>query len=102
MGGEESPFTADSRLARATMNIYGPNFALLMQTPNFALMTPTSISGAGSNGGHSETKQAQQHPAPKAGGETAPAFAMSFAAINGAYAPPVFTSHLSHKIIHAK
>ncbi|XP_047180751.1 protein TIME FOR COFFEE isoform X2 [Vigna umbellata] len=88
MGGEDSPSTADSRLTRATMNIYGPNFALPMQTPNFALMTPTSISGAGSNGGHTETKQAQQHPGQKAGGETAPAFAMSFAPINGASAPP--------------
>ncbi|WVY98861.1 hypothetical protein V8G54_031012 [Vigna mungo] len=87
MGGEDSPSTADSRLTRATMNIYGPNFALPMQTPNFALMTPTSISGAASNGGHSETKQAQQHPGPKAGGETAPAFAMSFTPINGASAP---------------
>ncbi|KAK7280147.1 hypothetical protein RJT34_25209 [Clitoria ternatea] len=86
MGGEDSPSTADSRLTRATMNmnIYGQNFAMPMQTPNFALMTPASISGAGSNGGHSEKKQTQQHPGSKAGGETAPAFAMSFASINGA------------------
>jgi len=88
MGGEDSPSTADSRLTRATMNIYGQNFAMPMQTPNFALMTPASISGAGSNGGHAEKKQAQQHPGPKAGGETAPAFAMSFAPINGASGAP--------------
>ncbi|KHN02705.1 Protein TIME FOR COFFEE [Glycine soja] len=84
MGGEDSPSTADSRLARATMNIYGQNFAMPMQSPNFALMTPASISAAGSNGGHGEKKQPQQHPGPKAGGETAPAFAMSFASMNGA------------------
>lgn len=85
-GGEDSPSTADSRLTRATMNIYGQNFAMPMQTSNFALMTPASISGAGSNGGHGEKKQPQQHPAPKAGGETSQAFAMSFASINGATA----------------
>lgn len=88
MGGEDSPSTADSRLTRATMNIYGQNFAMPMQTPNFALMTPASISGAGSNGGHSEKKQSQQHPGPKAGGETGPAFAMSFAPINGVSGAP--------------
>jgi len=88
IGGEDSPSTADSRLTRATMNIYGQNFAMPMQTPNFALMTPASISGAGSNGGHSEKKQPQQHPGPKAGGETAPAFAMSFAPINGVSGAP--------------
>ncbi|XP_027367092.1 protein TIME FOR COFFEE isoform X2 [Abrus precatorius] len=86
MGGEDSPSTADSRLTRATMNIYGQNFAMPMQVPNFALMTPASISGVGSNGNHSEKKQPQQHPGPKAGGETSPAFAMSFASINGATA----------------
>ncbi|XP_061338597.1 protein TIME FOR COFFEE-like [Gastrolobium bilobum] len=88
MGSEDSPSTADSRLNRAAMNIYGQNFAMPMQTPNFALMTPASISGAGSNGGHNEKKQPQQqqHPSPKAGGETSPAFAISFASINGATA----------------
>ncbi|RDX65532.1 Protein TIME FOR COFFEE, partial [Mucuna pruriens] len=84
MGGEDSPSTADSRLTRTAMNIYGQNFAMPMQTPNFALMTPASISAAASNGGHSEKKQPQQHPGPKGGGETTPAFAMSFASINGA------------------
>lgn len=85
MGAEDSPSTADSRLPRATMNIYGQNFAMPMQTPNFALMSP-AISGACSNSGHGEKKQQQQHPGPKAGGETSPAFAMSFASINGATA----------------
>ncbi|TKY51138.1 TIME FOR COFFEE protein [Spatholobus suberectus] len=88
MGGEDSPSTADSRLTRAAMNIYGQNFAMPMQTPNFALMTPASISAAGSNGGHGEKKQPQQHPGPKVGGETSPAFAMSFASINGATGAP--------------
>ncbi|KAK7391045.1 hypothetical protein VNO78_19351 [Psophocarpus tetragonolobus] len=88
MAGEDSPSTADSRITRASMNIYGQNFAMPMQTPNFALMTPASISGAGSNGSHSEKKLPQQHPGSKAGGETAPAFAMSFASINGATGAP--------------
>ncbi|CAJ2630266.1 unnamed protein product [Trifolium pratense] len=84
MGCEDSPSTADSRLNRATMNIYGQNFAMPpMQTPNFTLMT-TAMSGGGSNGNHSEKKQQQQHPGSKAGGETSPAFAMPFASINGA------------------
>lgn len=83
-GCEDSPSTADSRINRATMNmnIYGQNFAMPMQTPNFALMT-TAISGPGSNGNHNEKKQQQQHPGSKAGGETSPAFAMPFASING-------------------
>lgn len=88
IGGEDSPSTADSRLTRAAMNIYGQNFPMPMQTPNFALMTPASISAAGSNGSHGEKKQSQQHPGSKAGGETAPAFAMSFASINGATGAP--------------
>ncbi|GAU14862.1 hypothetical protein TSUD_46550 [Trifolium subterraneum] len=84
MGCEDSPSTADSRLNRATMNIYGQNFAMPpMQTPNFTLMT-TTMSGGGSNGNHSEKKQQQQHPGSKPGGETSPAFAMPFASINGA------------------
>ncbi|CAK8573732.1 unnamed protein product [Lathyrus sativus] len=82
MGCEDSPSTADSRVNRATMNIYGQNFAMPMQTPNFALMT-TAMSGPGSNGNHSEKKQQQQQPGSKAGGETSPAFVMPFASING-------------------
>ncbi|CAI8586391.1 unnamed protein product [Vicia faba] len=82
MGCEDSPSTADSRLNRSTMNIYGQNFAMPMQTPNFALMT-TAMSGPGSNGNHSEKKQQQQHPGSKAGGETSAAFVMPFASING-------------------
>ncbi|MED6217159.1 hypothetical protein PIB30_015057 [Stylosanthes scabra] len=85
MGGEDSPSTADSRIPRTTMNIYGQSFAMPMQTPNFALMTPASISGAGSNG--SEKKQPQQqHPGSKSGAEASQAFAVSFAPINGATA----------------
>lgn len=93
MGGEDSPSTADSRLTRSTintMNIYGHNFAIPVpvQKPNFSLMTPATMNGATSNGAHSEKKQPQQHPGSKAGGETSPAFAMSFASINGAAGAP--------------
>ncbi|XP_019444542.1 PREDICTED: protein TIME FOR COFFEE-like isoform X3 [Lupinus angustifolius] len=83
MGSADSP-SADSRLTRATMSIYGQNFAMPVQTPNFAFMTPASLSGTGSNGSRGEKKQAQQHPGPKAAAETSQAFAMSFASINGA------------------
>ncbi|KAI9115006.1 hypothetical protein K1719_014019 [Acacia pycnantha] len=86
MGGEDSPSTADSRLARAPMNIYGHNYAMPMQ-PNFAVMTHASIGAAaaatGANGSHSEKKQ-QQHTGSKAGAEASQAFAISFAPINGA------------------
>lgn len=56
MGCEDSPSTADSRVNRPTMSIYAQDFAMPMQTPNFALMT-TAMSGPGSNGSHSEKKQ---------------------------------------------
>ncbi|KAI5444180.1 hypothetical protein KIW84_012703 [Lathyrus oleraceus] len=80
MGCEDSPSTADGRVNRPTMNIYAQNFAIPMQTSNFALMT-TAMSGPGSNGSHSEKQQ--QHPGSKAGGETSTAFVMPFASING-------------------
>ncbi|KAI5412848.1 hypothetical protein KIW84_057468 [Lathyrus oleraceus] len=80
MGCEDSPSTADGRVNRPTMNIYAQNFAMPMQTPNFALMT-TAMSGPGSNGSHSEKQQ--QHPGSKAGGETSTTFVMPFASING-------------------
>ncbi|KAE9612808.1 hypothetical protein Lal_00027364 [Lupinus albus] len=83
LGSADSP-SADSRLSRATMSIYGQNFSMPVQTPNFAFMTPASLSGSGSNGSRGEKKQAQQHPGPKAAAETSQAFAMSFASINGA------------------
>lgn len=100
MGCEDSPSTADSRHNRATMNIYGQNFAMPMQTPNFALMT-TAMSGAGSNGNHSEKKQQQQHPGSKAGGETSPAFAMPFASISGATALDLSSIAQNHSIMQS-
>ncbi|XP_061354400.1 protein TIME FOR COFFEE isoform X2 [Gastrolobium bilobum] len=105
MGGEGSPSTADSRLTRTTMSIYGQNFAMPVQTPNFALMTPASINGTGSNGSHSEKTQAQQHPGPKATAEMSQAFAMSFASVNGATAAPgldlssIAQSHHNYQIM---
>ncbi|KAF7837258.1 protein TIME FOR COFFEE isoform X2 [Senna tora] len=88
MCGDDSPSSADSRLSRATMSIYGHNFAMPMQPPNFAMMTPTAVGGAvaatGANGSHSEKKSQQQQASTKAGVEASQAFAMSFATINGA------------------
>ncbi|KAJ7954900.1 Protein TIME FOR COFFEE [Quillaja saponaria] len=81
----DSPSTADSRISRATMNIYGQNFAMQMQPPNFALMTPAAISGASASVNHGEKKQ---QPFSKTGVEASQAFAMSFAALNGATAAP--------------
>jgi hypothetical protein len=102
MGCEDSPSTADSRLNRATMNIYGQNFAMPpMQTPNFTLMT-TAMSGGGSNANHSEKKQQQQqHPGSKAGGETSPAFAMPFASINGATGLDLSSIAHNHSIMQS-
>ncbi|KAK4266376.1 hypothetical protein QN277_027312 [Acacia crassicarpa] len=89
MCGEDSPSTADSRLPRATMSIYGHNFTMPMQPPNFAMMTPAAMGGVGAatvaNGSHSEKKQ-QQYTGAKAGIEASQAFAMSFASVNGATA----------------
>ncbi|KAI5412249.1 hypothetical protein KIW84_057057 [Lathyrus oleraceus] len=57
MGCEDSPSTDDSRVNRPIMSIYAQNFAIPMQTPNFALMT-TAMSGPGSDGSHGEKKRA--------------------------------------------
>lgn len=88
MCSEDSPSTADSRLSRATISIYGHNFAMPMQPPNFAVMTPAAIgggaAGSGANGSHSEKKSQHQQNSTKAGVEASQAFAMSFASLNGA------------------
>lgn len=87
-GGEDSPSTADSRVARANMNIYGQNFAVPIPTGNFALMTPAQLGAANGTGSTpGEKKQQQllpQQPGPKSGLESfpSPAFAMSFSSIN--------------------
>ncbi|XP_021636853.2 protein TIME FOR COFFEE isoform X4 [Hevea brasiliensis] len=91
LGGEDSPSTADSRVSRANMSIYGQNFAMPIHPPNFALMTPPTVGGAttasGSNPG--EKKQQQSQPqGSKVGVEPSQAFPMSFASINGATNAP--------------
>lgn len=86
-GGEDSPSTADSRVARANMSIYSPNFTVPI-SGNFALMTPAQLGAANGTGSTpSEKKQQQllpQQQGPKSGMESLPsqAFAMSFSSIN--------------------
>ncbi|XP_038721552.1 protein TIME FOR COFFEE-like isoform X3 [Tripterygium wilfordii] len=86
-GSEDSPSTGDSRVSRANMNIYGQSFTMPFPPPNFALMTPAAVSTAtDANGNHVEKKQQHQQLGSKAGVESlpSPAFAMSFASMNGA------------------
>lgn len=46
-GGEDSPSTTDNRGARASMTIYGQNFAMPIHPQNFALMTaPAALASA--------------------------------------------------------
>ncbi|XP_062108374.1 protein TIME FOR COFFEE isoform X2 [Humulus lupulus] len=90
MGGEDSPSTADSRVSRPSMSIYGQNFTMPLHASNFALMAPASIGNAsgpnGAGGSNGEKKQQQQGS--KGGVEPPHAFAMSFAPINGATTAP--------------
>lgn len=91
MGSEDSPSTADSRVSRPSMSIYGQNFAMPIHAPNFALMTPASIGtagGANGAGGSNGEKKQQQQQGSKSGVEPSQAFAMSFASINGATTAP--------------
>ncbi|KAA8527584.1 hypothetical protein F0562_034701 [Nyssa sinensis] len=98
VGGEDSPSTADSRVSRATMSVYGQNFALPIHPQNFALMTPPSVlagtSSASGGGNQSEKKQQQQlqQQGLKAGVEPLPpqTFAVSFASFNGTTRAPCF------------
>ncbi|XP_021691913.2 protein TIME FOR COFFEE isoform X2 [Hevea brasiliensis] len=89
LGGEDSPSTADSRVSRANMSIYGQNFAMPIQPPNFALMTPPTMGGATASGNPGERKQQQPQPqGSRVGIEPSQAFAMPFASINGATTAP--------------
>uniref|UniRef100_A0A5B7ASJ5 Protein TIME FOR COFFEE n=1 Tax=Davidia involucrata TaxID=16924 RepID=A0A5B7ASJ5_DAVIN len=93
VGGEDSPSTADSRVSRATMSVYGQNFAMPIHPQNFALMTPPSVLAGTSGGGNqSEKKQQPQQQGLKAGVEPLQpqTFAMSFASINGTTRAPCF------------
>ncbi|MFQ6627613.1 hypothetical protein Gotur_005390 [Gossypium turneri] len=90
LSGKDSPSTSDSRVSRANMNIYGQNFAMPLQPPNFTLMTAASLGGSTSSGcNHGEKKQHIQQQGSKAGVEslTSQSFAMSFASINGTTTP---------------
>ncbi|XP_038724144.1 protein TIME FOR COFFEE-like isoform X2 [Tripterygium wilfordii] len=83
---EDSPSTGDSRVSRANVSIYGQSFTMPFPPPNFALMNPAAVSTAtGTNGNHIEKKQQPQQQGSKAGVESlpSPAFAMSFASMNG-------------------
>ncbi|XP_057467575.1 protein TIME FOR COFFEE-like isoform X1 [Actinidia eriantha] len=94
VGGEDSPSTADSRISRPTMSVYGQNFPMPIHPQNFALMTPPSLAlaGAGGVGNQGEKKQQQQlqQQSSKGGVESHPPqpFAMSFAFMNGVMPPP--------------
>ncbi|GLT53181.1 hypothetical protein SLA2020_264700 [Shorea laevis] len=88
MGAEDSPSTADSRVSRANMSIYGQSYAL---PPNFGFVNPAMMGGASgaanASGNHTEKKQ--QHGS-KAGVEptSSQAFPMSFASMNGVTTTP--------------
>lgn len=98
VGGEDSPSTAasDGRVSRATMSMYGQNFAVPIHHQNFALMTtpPSAVAAGGANGGaghghqgekKQQQQQSQQQALKAAGVEYLPqTFAMSFASINDA------------------
>ncbi|XP_022721738.1 protein TIME FOR COFFEE-like isoform X3 [Durio zibethinus] len=107
LGGEDSPSTADSRVSCANMNIYGQNFAMPLQPPNFSLMTAASMGGSMSSGvNHGEKKQQMQQPSQQPGSKarveplTSQAFAMSFPSINGTTAPCLdISSAQNHAIL---
>ncbi|KAL6971465.1 hypothetical protein U1Q18_031142 [Sarracenia purpurea var. burkii] len=88
-GREDSPSTADSRVSRASMSVYGQNFAMPIHQQNFALMAPSSALAGASSGGANQTEKKQQQPSQQpglmAGAESvhSQTFAMSFASFNG-------------------
>ncbi|XP_042065076.1 protein TIME FOR COFFEE-like isoform X2 [Salvia splendens] len=94
---EDSPSMADSRGSRASMNIYGQNFAMPMHPQNFGLMThPATLAGVG-GGAASATSASSNHAEKKGqhgskpGPESLPAshrFAMSFGTVNGTSGAP--------------
>ncbi|XP_039033988.1 protein TIME FOR COFFEE-like isoform X2 [Hibiscus syriacus] len=91
LGGKDSPSTADSRVSGANMNIYGQNFVMPLQPPNFTSMTAAPLGGSTTSGGnHGEKKQHTQQRGSKPGVEslTSQSFAMSFASINGTTTAP--------------
>ncbi|PSR85370.1 Protein TIME FOR COFFEE like [Actinidia chinensis var. chinensis] len=94
VGGEDSPSTADSRIPRPTMSVYGQNFPVPIHPQNFALMTspPLVLAGAGVGGNQGEKKREQQpqQQSSKGGVESHPPqpFAMSLASMNGVMPPP--------------
>ncbi|KAL6497789.1 hypothetical protein OROHE_026939 [Orobanche hederae] len=91
-GSEDSQSTNDNRGARASMNIYGQNFALPIHPQNFAMMTPPAASAtANSNqNGRKSSHPTQQQPQQgvKTGVDSLPphTFAMSFGPISGTIA----------------
>ncbi|GFZ22057.1 time for coffee [Actinidia rufa] len=98
VGGEDSPSTADSRISRPTMSVYGQNFPMPIHPQNFTLMTSSPLAlagggGGGGGGGNQGEKKQQQQPqqqSSKGGVESHPPqpFAMSFASMNGVKPPP--------------
>lgn len=101
--GEDSPSTADSRVSRANMNIYGQNFAMPLHLMNVASMGGSTSSGGNQGEKKQQTQQPSQQLGSKAGVEplTSQAFAVSFASINGTTAPGIDISSFqqSHAIL---
>ncbi|KAL6548398.1 hypothetical protein OROGR_008819 [Orobanche gracilis] len=91
-GSEDSQSTNDNRGARASMSIYGQNFALPIHPQNFAMMTtPAALATANSNqNGRKSPHPTQQQPQQgvKTGVDSLPphTFAMSFGPISGTIA----------------
>lgn len=95
VSAEDSPLSADARVARSNVNVYGQNYSLPVHPPNFALMSPAQIasvnSGSGNSTGEKRQQQQQPHLGAKAMGfDSLPsqAFAMSFGSLNSSSAAP--------------
>ncbi|GJZ69114.1 protein time for coffee isoform X2 [Tanacetum coccineum] len=95
-GGEDSPSTADSRVSRGapTMSVYGHNFAMPVNSQNFALMNAQGAMSNAPSGNSNDKKQQHHHQQQsqqqglKRGGVDSSSlppqtFAMSFAPMNG-------------------
>ncbi|PIN00912.1 hypothetical protein CDL12_26583 [Handroanthus impetiginosus] len=86
-GSEDSAPTTDGRGSRASVNIYGQNFAMPIHPQNFALMTQsaTLASAAAASGSSNQSEKKPQQPQ-----QAVPpnSFAMSFGPTNGSNTGP--------------
>lgn len=86
MGNGDNRCSNDSRVSHSQKSIYNHNFLMPVHSQNFTIMSPSAL-GSGNQG---EKQQQQQQQSLKGGMELnqSQAFAMSFAAFNGAAASP--------------